>query len=100
MTSSWGSSCDEYIDGLVPTYISELPTDPSVEDEDRRGFMYITDGSRSWYKVVVYNSVESNIVESYSNEFARCPYDCGFAYCDADPESASYAVYAAGAECI
>jgi general secretion pathway protein G len=97
--SSWGVSCDEYIVGLVPEYLSALPTDPSSEDELDMGYKYRTNGDS--YKVVAHLSVESDLVDSYAHEFARCPRG----YADNDvcpiggiPQVNSYAVYLAGAE--
>jgi prepilin-type N-terminal cleavage/methylation domain-containing protein len=97
--SSWGQTCPEYIAGLVPDYISELPTDPSEENTQDLGFKYRTDGNS--YKVVVHLSVESKFIDSYDDEFARCPRGySGVSFCPVGgtPQSNSYAVYSLGAE--
>lgn len=93
---STGTECADYIVGLVPDYIEKLPTDPSKENQTGLGFLYGTDATGSWYKVLILESVESLIPTDYNNEFARCPKATGDAWC-ALP-SHTYAVYSAGAE--
>jgi prepilin-type N-terminal cleavage/methylation domain-containing protein len=104
--ASWSSACDTYIVGLVPTYISALPEDPSREDEDTIGFMYRSNGSD--YKLMVHGAVESQLVNSYGHELARCPRSClaevpGNTYCTAaagsNPTPTTYAVYSTGGIC-
>jgi prepilin-type N-terminal cleavage/methylation domain-containing protein len=93
---SWGVSCDEYILGLVPSFIAELPSDPNREFEEGRGFIYMTNATRSAYKILVHDSVESIFVRSFSDEFARCP-GVGDA-CPEVPQTTTYGVYSVGAE--
>lgn len=96
-SASWGTQCDEYIVGLVPDFISQLPTDPTREDEDNIGYLYRSDGNS--YKLLANRSVEFDFVQSYADEFARCPFSFGVTYCDASgPQNDVYAVYSAGAE--
>lgn len=84
----------QYIVGLVPDYIAELPTDPQGSGASE-GFTYRSDGSS--YKLLVEGSVEVKTITSYADEFARCPYAGGA--CSADgPPANTYAVYSAGAE--
>lgn len=97
--NSWGYSCAEYIAGLVPNFIAALPNDPNKESEDGKGFIYQVDASGSIYKVMVHGSVEANTISTYSDEFARCPRNCGTAYCGASPQTEVYAIYSKGAEC-
>lgn len=94
--------CAEYIVGLTPDYISELPVDEAVESANH-GFVYTTDSTGSAYKLMLFASVEREFVESYTNEFAACPYECTgggeTGFCDSTVEPNVYAVYSAGAEC-
>jgi general secretion pathway protein G len=93
ITASFGS-CPVYITGLVPDYIGVLPTDPGNVGD---GYIYYSDGAS--YKILSHNSVETALVSSYDDEFARCPRDCDVSFCDASPSSITYAVYSLGAEC-
>ena len=70
--TSWHRTCAEYISGLVPDFISALPTDPNRENESDRGFMYKTDASGTQYKVLVYQTVERLFVDNFDHEFSRC----------------------------
>lgn len=96
-------SCDDWIVGLVPEFIAELPSDPISESEPGRGFYYRTDGGS--YKIIVKHAVERNFITSYNQEFARCPQPSGTTYCPAGNSPATgggeddtYAVYSYGAE--
>lgn len=94
------SSCDDWIDGLVPEFIAELPSDPNAESINNQGFFYRTDDSGSRYKIKVKDSVEANPITSYDQEFARCPRNCGTSFCGASGVvSNTYALYSYGAEC-
>ena len=88
------STCDQYIAGLVPDFISILPTDPRSEGDSNRGFYYRSDGNS--YKLMVYDSVETSVIASYGDEFARCPGVGGS--CGAAVPGTTYAVYSLGAE--
>jgi prepilin-type N-terminal cleavage/methylation domain-containing protein len=83
-------SCSEYIEDLVPDFIASLPLDPNMENESGKGFYYRSDGSS--YKILVRASVESVLVSSPADEFARCP----TSMCHGSQND--YAVYSAGAE--
>jgi prepilin-type N-terminal cleavage/methylation domain-containing protein len=98
LPSSWGTSCDVYITGLVPDFISKLPTDPNSESVNGKGFLYITDSAKSTYKLLAYDSVETLFVTSLSDEFSRCPADSGYGWCTSVSHPSTYAVYSAGAE--
>lgn len=94
-------SCDNYIEGIVPDFMSALPTDPKGESKDLEGFMYRSDGTD--YKVLVKDSVEAKFVESYSNPLARCPTPVGAGdpNCNTvgpnNPQKKQYAIYSKGA---
>jgi len=93
------TSCSDWIDGLTPEFIAELPSDPTSESETGKGFYYRSDGSK--YKILVKNSVERNFITSYNQNFARCPGPSGNAACPAGtaPRSENtYALYSFGAE--
>ncbi len=90
-------SCANYIPGLVPEFTSVLPTDS--KSTAGKGFYYRSDGTS--YKAMVYGTVESLIVNSYADEFARCPKTNVTTCPGASPigdNSKTYAVYSKGAE--
>ena len=99
------SDCSEWIIGLVPDFISELPTDPASEMNENSGFLYNVGGSssdRNTYKVLLYQSVESDEINSFGEDFARCPFDCSAvtaSFCNDVPPRTSYAAYSVGGEC-
>lgn len=86
-------SCDEFITGLVPTFFTELPTDPD-ETKINSGYMYLTDALGTDYKVLAHDTVEGGVVNP-GEEKARCPASCSNAHCT----QSSYAVYSSGAAC-
>lgn len=88
----------EYIRDLAPDFISKLPTDIKADPTTNNGFIYRTNSSRTAYKVMANYTVEAKLVESYDNEFARCPYDMSTGWCGATPVKFTYAVYSLGAE--
>lgn len=88
------STCAIYIAGLVPDFITTLPTDPKFENDANRGFYYRSNGTS--YKLMIHNTVETSFVTAYGDEFARCPSAGGA--CGATVSSSTYAVYSAGAE--
>ena len=88
-------SCTEYIAGLAPEYVSELPIDSNTT-ASHDGYLYRTNSSGSSYKLLAHDTVEIKKVTSFADEFSRWPYaSCG--YSEAPPTA--YAVYSAGAEC-
>jgi len=91
------SGCDEYIVGLVPEFMSELPTDPNQEAEADLGFVYRVSPKGDRYKAMVQGSVETNLVTDFNNEFARCPSALS-GPCAAGAPERTYAVYSSGAE--
>lgn len=92
-------TCDQYIVGLVPNYIAELPRDPNQESDLGEGFMYVTDATGSVYKAMVHGSVEKQFVTSYADEFARCPASNGSGHCGpGGPQNYVYAIYSKGTE--
>ncbi len=99
---SWGNTthCPTYIVGLTPDFISTLPTDPLSEMTVGWGMLYKTNAAGTVYKIMVHGSVESLFIQSYEDEFARCPYDCGQSFCSASgPQGTVYAAYSLGAQC-
>jgi prepilin-type N-terminal cleavage/methylation domain-containing protein len=96
---SWGVSCedDDYIDGLVPDFIEELPTDPSQESINGVGFIYKVSPQGDRYKLMAHQSVEFALVKDFNDEFARCPSATSGSPCASVPAT-TYAVYSRGAE--
>jgi prepilin-type N-terminal cleavage/methylation domain-containing protein len=88
------ASCDIYILGLVPDFIGSLPRDPKSEDVASMGYYYRSDGNS--YKLMINDSVENSLVNSYGDEFARCPSSSGG--CAGAVPANTYAVYSVGAE--
>lgn len=100
-SDSWANTvaCEEYIVGLVPDFISVLPSDPKDEETDNMGYLYKTNANGSAYKLMVYGSVEIDVVSDFEDEFSRCPWNTGSSPCTEDTlESNVYAVYSEGAE--
>jgi len=97
-------NCDtDWIVGLVPEFIAELPTDPTSESEAGQGFYYRSDGAS--YKLLIKDSVERNFITSYQQDFARCPSDSGANFCNgvtgpvaSGGNDDSYALYSNGAQ--
>jgi prepilin-type N-terminal cleavage/methylation domain-containing protein len=91
-------TCTDYIKGItgalfVPDFISSLPKDPKFEADADKGFYYKTDTDGTAYKLMILDSVESAVVTSTGDEFARCPGStCGGSLTN------TYAVYSVGAE--
>lgn len=83
------TSCNTYIVGLTPDYISSLPKDPLTQNS----YQYRSDGNN--YKLIS-TSVERKTVTSYSDEFARCLAQGG-ACTGVNPPANTYGVYSAGA---
>jgi prepilin-type N-terminal cleavage/methylation domain-containing protein len=88
------TSCDNYISGLVPDFISELPYDV-FDGETGRGYYYRSNGSS--FKFMAHDVVEIINVTSFGDEFARCP-SSGDDGCLNSVPATTYAVYSAGAE--
>lgn len=114
---SWGNDepCSEYILGLVPEYISELPTDPRFNEVDRIGFLYSVNDDRTSYKLMAHQSMEITTTD-LDKELVRCPAICADpsfsnfvgGWCvdnmaefeaDAGVRNHTAAVYSPGAEC-
>lgn len=100
---SWQYGCQDYITGLAPDYILSLPED-IISAQDGRGFIYNTNTLGTAYKFMSHGDVEAITVQSYSNEFARCPASCAghttTLLCrPAGPPTNIYAIYSPGAEC-
>jgi prepilin-type N-terminal cleavage/methylation domain-containing protein len=63
------SSGDDYIVGLAPEFIEELPTDPRARTD--AGYVYAVNYNGSAYKFMAMNTVENETVTSDS-AFFRC----------------------------
>lgn len=92
------SACTEYIEGLVPDYISQLPVDPRQGDENDHGYLYNTNADDTAYKLIAWRSVEAKFVTDFNHPFVRCPQDYGTTWCGGTPQANTYAVYSPGAE--
>jgi len=93
-----GTDCTKYIIGLVPEFLSELPTDPNQESVANLGFMYRVSPEKDRYKAMVQGSVESDTVKDFNNKFARCPSAIAGSPCQSGVPEKTYAVYSLGAE--
>jgi prepilin-type N-terminal cleavage/methylation domain-containing protein len=87
---------NEYIVGLVPEFLSELPVDPQQNGD--QGFLYSVSADRSAYKALVFRTVEREFVTDYDHPFARCPRDFGTAECGSSPQPDTYSIYSRGKE--
>lgn len=92
------SACDEYIVGLVPEFMSELPKDPQQDKEDDSGFLYYVSPAGDSYKVLVWKTVETSMVTGYDDPFARCPRNFGTTWCGVSPQENTYSIYSRGEE--
>ncbi|MFM2423669.1 MAG: hypothetical protein RLZZ70_54 [Candidatus Parcubacteria bacterium] len=63
------STCASYIVGVAPEFIPRLPKDP--RRGTAQGFSYVTNSSGSVFKLMVMNTVESDVL-SYTHEFKSC----------------------------
>lgn len=95
--TSFGN-CSEFIAGLVPDYISQLPVE-TTNLAGNRGYIYRTSGNGDRYKLMAHLTVETKTISSYEDEFARCPQSFGLDNCSGSgPVANTYAVYSIGAE--
>ena len=62
-------SCSTYIEGLTPEFIDRLPRDPAIRSNN--GFSYVTNDERSVYKIMVWNTVEADVID-YEHPFKSC----------------------------
>ena len=97
-SASWGNACNEYILGLAPDFIDTLSTDPNQENEDNVGFMYRVSPMGDRYKLLILDTVESDTITSFENEFVRCPSAIAGSPCQLGAPANTYAVYSTGAE--
>lgn len=66
----------DFIIGLVPDFLPELPKDPLFDSsDDFQGYFYITNTDGSAYKFLSNNSLENTIIE-VGDEYAKCPTNC------------------------
>jgi prepilin-type N-terminal cleavage/methylation domain-containing protein len=74
----------EYIVGLVPDFIAALPVDPKASTYavgSNFGYVYGASSNQKEYKLMAAGVVEVLQVQSYSDEFARCPAQGGTQGC-------------------
>lgn len=62
VNSAWGKASEEWINGLAPKYIAELPKDPGVPKEGR-GYLYKSDGVD--YKLLAHYPEDCALVEKH-----------------------------------
>lgn len=60
--SRYGESREDWIQGLVPEYISELPVDPRNPASDKHQFIYKSNGAN--YKLIVHSSSDCEFVRT------------------------------------
>ena len=92
------TTCPEYVTGLIPDFMSTLPTDPNQESESSKGFMYRVSSNGDRYKAMVQGSIEIDTVDDFSNQFARCPSAIAGSPCASGAPDDTYAIYSPGAE--
>lgn len=69
------SSGNQYIQGLTPEFLPELPRDPRLNPtQPDSGYVYTTNAERSVYKLMALNTVENETV-TQTHEFFRCGSD-------------------------
>ena len=84
---AYGTPCPtDYINGLAPTYISELPRRPGTSGS----FIYRSNSTGSDYKLIITGVDNHNPSSSLD--------DPGYTNCTVDRAN-SYAVYSSGARC-
>lgn len=65
------ASGNQYIVGLAPKYIQTLPIDPKPLSTADSGYLYTVNSDGTVYKIMVKNTVESEVV-TYAHEFKSC----------------------------
>ena len=94
-----------YIDGLVPSFISELPTSADSPNGACNIIYRVEENNQSWYKLAAVNclgGVDATTGITYASDFARCLASCGATgFCDPAQSAffASPAIYSFGGEC-
>lgn len=63
---------NQYIRGLVPDYLNQLPRDPKSSADADYGYVYAVNNDGTVYKIMSRNTVESEEVTSYEHEFRSC----------------------------
>jgi prepilin-type N-terminal cleavage/methylation domain-containing protein len=102
-TQNWIASCPDFIRGLVPDFISELPVDPGGLRADS-GYLYRTNADGSVFHLISYDAVERLNVGSYDDRFAACSRPCagipGDICATGAPHHTTYGVYSLGGDCF
>lgn len=76
--SQWGSAAPEWIRGISPRYISELPRDPELSEEATPQYLYRSDGIG--YKIVAHGANASTAIASRLNPEMVDPQRKDFAF--------------------
>lgn len=86
------SGCENYIIGLVPDYLDELPGNADTSYEFKYDAVINSSGNAIEYRFSAMD-VEALLVDSYDHPFAYCPRPNG-SFCPPDgPPETIYAVY-------
>jgi hypothetical protein len=75
--SAWGKSGSDWISGLVPAYLSELPRDPRHTDLPEQQYLYMSNGED--YKLISHNPEDLEIVKQAHPEMTD-PMRAAWAY--------------------
>lgn len=70
-TSYACASGSQYIIGLAPAFISALPRDPKLNGVNS-GYAYYTNAAGTAFKIIVYRTAESEVVDPYKHPFSPC----------------------------
>ncbi len=84
--ATYGASCtpNNYISGLTPDFIAQLPWDPNTDAS--QGYLYRSNGTD--YKFMAWNSVEQKTIKLLTDEYSRST---------TTMYATTYAVYSSGA---
>lgn len=91
------TECVDYIPGLAPGYIPELPLDPTSEYVNGEGYMYTSKASGNSYKLVVTRSNQRMIMPT--EDFARCPSSCATCHGAPNTGEQAFAIYTPDMAC-
>ena len=68
--------CIDYIQGLVPEYLDQLPDDPFHSNNDGVGYRYAVAPNGAAYKFMAHHSIETLRAADNNQDLARCPEIC------------------------
>lgn len=107
ITSSDNACATDYIVGLTPSFISELPSSADSSNSPC-DIEYTTTAGGSWYKLTAINCIGGDEDITVDHELSRCPTSCATgcggtpmnsAYLTSDAFTKSFAIYSIGGEC-